>query len=108
MLFPSVPVLPTAYSDAAFVEEMEKEGTEEETNYQQNSGRGVSAVESMTDRTDGTFSQISAHITVPLMQKHMQQKRPEIILHFKQKQFYLKFANLNDYLTASSAWLISK
>ncbi|KTG32498.1 hypothetical protein cypCar_00018712 [Cyprinus carpio] len=52
MLFPSVPVLPTAYSDAAFVEEMEKEGTEEETNYQQNSGRGVSAVESMTDRTD--------------------------------------------------------
>lgn len=45
----SVPVPPTAYSDAADEEEME-EGTAEENKYQQDSGHGVPAVKSLTDR----------------------------------------------------------
>lgn len=63
----------TVYQNVVVEEEMEEEDTaQEETEGQQTLGRGDSIVESPIDRS--IFLQISAHITVPLGLKHMQQK----------------------------------
>lgn len=57
-LFSSIPVPSPVYPN--------EDTAQEETEGQQTSNRGDSIVESPIVRTDSTFSQISAHITVPL------------------------------------------
>lgn len=65
MLFSSVLVPSTAYPDVALEEEVEET---------EHSGRGDSGVKSPIDRTDSMLLKTSAHIIVPLVFKHMQQK----------------------------------
>ncbi len=73
MLFSSVLVPSTAYPDVALEEEVE------ETEDQQNSGRG--------DRTDSMLLKTSAHITVPLVFKHMQQKGQKLYFTLNKSSF---------------------
>ncbi len=81
MLFSSVLVPSTAYPDVALEEEVE------ETEHQQNSGRGDSGVKSPIDRTDSMLLKTSAHITVPLVFKHMQQKGQKVYFTLNKSSF---------------------